>query len=326
MQANDRIGRRLKLRELNIFLTVAKERSMSKAATELAISQPAVSRAIADMEYTLGVPLLDRNPHGVEPTLYGRSLIKRSIVVFDELRQSVKEIEFLADPSAGEIRIGCTAPLAAGIVLAIIERLNRRYPRILIQVVHAEVVNLQRELRDRSIELVMWRTRTRIPDEHMNSEVLVNDRSLVVAGLSNKWVRQKRIKLAELLEEPWILPPSDSAAGLSIDNAFRFGGHSVPRTAVSSTSMAMTMSLLAGGRFLSLLPETMIRLSAQCTTIKVLPVKLPASPRLITVVTLKHRTLSPAATLFIECAREVAKSMAGNSADHAAHRRKTKVS
>src|SRR5437870_4993392 len=123
MQVNDRIGRRLKLRDLNIFLAVAKERSMSKAATQLAISQPAVSRAIADMEYTLGVPLLDRNPHGVEPTLYGRSLMKRGIVVFDELRQSVREIEFLADPSAGEIRIGCSAPLAAGIVPAIIERL-----------------------------------------------------------------------------------------------------------------------------------------------------------------------------------------------------------
>lgn len=111
MQANDRIGRRLKLRDLNIFLAVARQRSMSRAATELAISQPAVSRAIADIEYTLGVPLLDRNPHGVEPTLYGRSLMKRGNVVFDELRQSVKEIEFLADPTAGEIRIGCTAPL-----------------------------------------------------------------------------------------------------------------------------------------------------------------------------------------------------------------------
>src|SRR4051794_22730743 len=87
MHVNDRVGRRLKLRDLNIFVAVVKERSMSKAAAALAISQPAVSRAIADMEYALGVPLLDRNPHGVEPTINGRSLVKRSIVVFDELRQ-----------------------------------------------------------------------------------------------------------------------------------------------------------------------------------------------------------------------------------------------
>src|SRR5258705_13649331 len=162
MQANNRIRRRLKLRDLNIFLVVAKEKSMSKAATELAISQPAVSRAIADMEYALGVPLLDRNPHGVEPTIYGRSLVKRSIVVFDELRQSVKEIEFLADPTAGEIRIGCNGPLAAGLVPAVIETFNRRHPRVLFHVVQADHPTLQRELRDRNIELALCRPRTRI--------------------------------------------------------------------------------------------------------------------------------------------------------------------
>src|SRR5205814_6444566 len=70
MQLNERIGRRLRLRDLNIFLVVAKERSMSKAAAQLAVSQPAVSKAIAEMEFTLGVPLLDRGPRGVELTLY----------------------------------------------------------------------------------------------------------------------------------------------------------------------------------------------------------------------------------------------------------------
>ena len=99
MQLSERIGRRLKLRDLNIFLIVAKERSMSKAATQLAVAQPAISKAIADIEYTLGAPLFDRGSRGVEPTLYGRALIRRSVAIFDELRQSVKDIEFSARPS-----------------------------------------------------------------------------------------------------------------------------------------------------------------------------------------------------------------------------------
>jgi DNA-binding transcriptional LysR family regulator len=106
MQVSDRIGRRLKLRDLNIFLVVANERSMSKAAARLGVTQPAVSKAIADMEYTFGAPLLDRGPRGVQPTLYGRALIKRSITIFDELRQSVTDIESLLDPATGEARIG----------------------------------------------------------------------------------------------------------------------------------------------------------------------------------------------------------------------------
>src|SRR5713226_4903034 len=115
-QWSDRVGRRLKLRDLHILLTVANSGSMGKAASDLAVSQPAISRAIADLEYSLGVRLLDRGPQGIEPTMYGRALLKWGTAVFDDLRQGVNEIECLADPTAGELTIGCTEPLAAGFV------------------------------------------------------------------------------------------------------------------------------------------------------------------------------------------------------------------
>ena len=114
MQWDERIGRRLKLRDLHILMSVAQCGTMGKAAAQLAISQPAVSKAISEMEHTLKVRLLDRTAHGVEPTLYGRSLLKWGNAVFDDLRQSIKEIEHLSDPTVGELRIGCTEPMAGG--------------------------------------------------------------------------------------------------------------------------------------------------------------------------------------------------------------------
>src|SRR5262245_63049518 len=99
MPWNDRVGRRFKLRDLNILLTVAQAGSMGKAAGQLRISQPVVSKAVADMEHALGVRLLDRSRRGVELTTYGRAVIKRGAAVFDELRDCVKEIEFMADPT-----------------------------------------------------------------------------------------------------------------------------------------------------------------------------------------------------------------------------------
>ena len=75
MKWNDRIGRRLKLHDLHVLLTVAEVGSMGKAAERLAVSQPSVSKAIADMEHTIGVRLLDRTPKGVETTAYGRALL-----------------------------------------------------------------------------------------------------------------------------------------------------------------------------------------------------------------------------------------------------------
>src|SRR6266853_2125778 len=107
MQLSDRIGRRMKLQDLHVLMTVMQAGSMGKAAQRLNISQPAISRSIAELEHALGVRLLDRHPQGIEPTEYGRALLNCGVAVFDDLRQGVKTIEFLADPEAGEVRIGC---------------------------------------------------------------------------------------------------------------------------------------------------------------------------------------------------------------------------
>src|SRR4051794_20234091 len=114
--------RRLKLRQLEILLAVADTGSMAKAATRLGVTQPAISRAIADAEHTLGVPLFDRSSQGVEPTQYGHALLKRGIAAFDEIDQGVRDIEFLADPTAGEVRIGTGAGISEGIVLAVVNQ------------------------------------------------------------------------------------------------------------------------------------------------------------------------------------------------------------
>ena len=158
MQWIDRVGRRLKLRDLHILLAVVQSRSMAKAASELAISQPAVSKAIADMEHALGLRLLDRTRQGIEPTMYGRALIRRGLAVFDELRQGVKELEFLADPTAGELRIGSQESIAAGLLPAIIDRFSRQYPRVALHVAQAVFgTMLYRELRERTVDVVLGR-------------------------------------------------------------------------------------------------------------------------------------------------------------------------
>src|SRR5712691_10959552 len=118
MQWHDRIGRRLKLRDLHILLAVVQHGSMAKAATELAISQPAVSKAIADMENAFKLRLLDRGRNGVQPTAYGRALVMRGQVIFDELKHGVEELAFLSDPTVGELHIASTESVAAGFLPA----------------------------------------------------------------------------------------------------------------------------------------------------------------------------------------------------------------
>ena len=106
MEWESRLGRRLRVRDLYVLSTVVKSGGIGKAARQLAMTQPAVSAAIANLEHMLGVRLLDRSPRGIEPTIYAYAMLKRSIAVFDELKQSVKDVESLADPATGELRIG----------------------------------------------------------------------------------------------------------------------------------------------------------------------------------------------------------------------------
>src|SRR5712675_2134899 len=130
------IGRRLKLRDLHVFSTVVQHGSMAKAARHLGVSHPAVSEVIADLEHALGVRLLDRSARGIEPTVYGDALLKRSVAVFDELKQSIRDIEFLSDPATGELRIACVEGLWYTFLPEIMRRFLERYPRVR---VHADL-------------------------------------------------------------------------------------------------------------------------------------------------------------------------------------------
>lgn len=191
----------------------------------------------------------------------------------------------------------------------VIERLTHRHPRLSFHIVEAGLPTLQRDLRDRSIELLIAPALTPIVEEDMETEVLFKDRHLVVAGSRNKWVGRRKIKIAELLDEPWIFPSPGSLPASLVSAAFLDSGVKVPRATVSSLSLHAHFFLLAAGRYLALLPESTVRHIAEHLPITVLPVDLKTKPRPVVIVTTKGRTLSPAAQRFIECAREIAKPL-----------------
>lgn len=149
------IGRRLRLRDLFVFFTVVEYGSMAKAGSKLGVSTPSISEAIAALEHALGVRLLDRSPKGIVMTPYGEALLARGRAAFDELRQGIRDIEFIGDPRAGELRIGCPELIAAGFLVAVLERFAKDYPRVRFHVVpvHQPTVEFP-ELYERKVDLV----------------------------------------------------------------------------------------------------------------------------------------------------------------------------
>ena len=300
----------MKLQDLHVLMTVVQAGSMGKAAQRLNTTQPNISRSIGELEHALGVRLLDRHRQGIEPTEYGRALLDCGVAVFDDLRQGVKNIEFLADPAAGEVRIGSTVFLAASFVSALVDQLSPRYPRIIFHLVTGYMETLHRELSERNVDLLIVRSSSPIADERLDFEFLFDDSYVVAVGAQNQWVRRRRIKLAELANELWVLPPRESVIGTIAMEAFRASGLDYPRVTVVTDSPHTRISLLATGRFVTIFPASALRFPARHSELKVLPVELPMARRPNGIVTLKNRTLSPVAQLFIDCAREVAKLLA----------------
>jgi DNA-binding transcriptional LysR family regulator len=307
------IGRRLKLRDLHAFLTAVQRGSMSKAARQLGVSQPAVSDAIADLEQALGVRLLDRRPQGIEPTMYGDALLRRSAAVFDELKQCIRDIEFLGDPTAGELKIGCPEGIAA-ILPPILESFARKYPRVVLHVDQVSTATLELPgLRQRKFDLVVaLLLMPRVDDsqaDDLNVEVLFDDHLVIAAGMRSRWARRRKIDLSELIDEPWILAAPDTGPYRIVSEAFRARGLSLPRISLMTLSVHLRTNMLASGHFIATFPSSVARLHADRFSLKVLPVDLPVRPWPVAIVTLKNRTLSPGVERFIAHIRDFTRPM-----------------
>jgi DNA-binding transcriptional LysR family regulator len=316
------IGHRLKLRDLHVFFTVVQCGSMVKAAQQLGVSQPAVSEVIADLEHALKVRLLDRRPHGVEQTMYGGVLLKRSIAVFDELKQTIRDIEFLADPTSGELRIACPEAISA-ILPSVLEKFSREYPRVVLYMDQVATTTLELPgLRDRKYDLVLGQLVMPLPNDpvldDLNVEILCDGQLTVAASPHSRWARRRKIDLADLVDEPWILATPDTWNYRLVSEAFRARGLNMPKTRLMIFSMHVRVVMATSGRFITTFPSAVVRFSVERFPLKVLPVNLPDRPFPLAIVTLKNRTLSPVVERFIEYLRDFTRQM---RADEMAARR-----
>lgn len=304
MPWDDRLGRHIKLRALAILQETVAAGSMAKAARALAMTQPAVSYAIAELEQALGVALLDRTPQGVTATIYGEALLRRGAVMINELRQGVEDIAFLADPSAGEIRIGATPPMSA-LAAAAINRLAPRHPRMTFHLIVEPTDALLRELDRRGIELVVSRMLESAAPEGFSSEILFHDQLAVIAGQHNPWTRRRRVSLADLVEGPWALPPAEGFLGPLIRAAFAAFGLDTPRPAVITASTYTLAMLAAKGPFLFIHPAAMLRIPPGHPQLSRVPVDLPGAHNPIGLLRLRDRSSGPVAGVFAAALREV---------------------
>jgi len=313
MQWDDRIGRRLRLKDLHTLQSIAEVGSMAKASNRLGLSQPAISKAIADMEHTIGATLLDRSSRGVELTECGRLLVARTQVAFDEIRQGISDIVQRSDPAQGIVRIGTTEPVTA-VVSEIIGHLVRKHPGIRYHIVVSDRDALEQALRERKLDVALTRWAPSPVADDLAAEVLFRSSLVVMAERKHPLLRTRRkLRLADLMEEQWTLSPPDSFLGRTGVDLFRRHKLPLPPTVVTTISIYMRLNLLASSRFITLLPMQILRHRSSSAWIRSLNVDLGNTSAPIALITLKGRRGGGAVRLFQQASRDVCKAMVGVS-------------
>ena len=308
MKWDDRIGRRLRLKDLHTLQTVAELGSMAKASEHLALSQPAISKAVSDMEHTVGAPLLDRSSRGVALTDCGRLLIERTRVIFDEVRQGLSDIAQLREPTQGVVRLGITEPVS-GVVSEIITQLARKHHRLSFDAMVADLDTLVGALRERTRDVLVTRWAPAIAADDLAARALFKSPLAVMVARRHPLLLRKKLSLADLMEEQWALSPPESFLGRTVVDLFRRKRLPIPPAVVTTISIHMRLNLLAAGGFLTIMPAQILRDPFNKAWLRALDVDLGDTSQPIALITLKRRKSGGPVRLFEEASAEFCKTM-----------------
>ena len=302
------ITRRITLRELRLFVTAARSGSMSKAASDIGLSQPALSRCITELERTLGVLLFDRTNRGISPTPHGEVLLRRATGVLEELRHAVDELRSLSGASGGDLRIGGTPTMCAGLVPAIMNSVLGDHPQFRFEVAELDARKLAGELAARSVDIGIGAQHAAGDADGLVFEELFDDRLFIVAAARHPLVSKRSIKLEDVARMQWVLPGADAPVTVQLRNEFRKRGLTLSETAVTTMSISVRYNLIGRNNFLTVVYGSALRLGNAPGFVRVLPIDLPVGIS-IGILRPRGRTLAPSAEVFAQAARRVARQV-----------------
>ncbi len=295
----------LDYRHLDVFLAVVQQGSLGRAAQVLNRSQPAVSKAIKRLEDALEVPLFERDPRGMIPTVYGETLLAHAELIASEAARAREEIEALRGVAKGTVKVGAAPSIISGVLNRAVQQLLVERPGLRVQVLeHLEGGLLQALLRG-EIDFAVAGAMRRIKDYPVTTETLYADRVVVVCRPGHPLTRKRSIGLRDLLDFPWALTDRDNVMWRRLSEFFYDEGLDPPEAVIETTSANFMRALAADSDFLTYLPRALIRVDEQDGRLRPLSVDLAAWHRQVVLMRREKGSLSLAARSLLRELRQV---------------------
>lgn len=293
----------LKLRHLTVLIALCETGSVSAAAQRLHTTQPAVSRALGEIENAATMRLFERRARGISPTPAGEALVRTAREIFGVLQRSGRELNAVAAGMQGNLAIGCNYSAAAALVPQSVLALTRRAPRLAISVREGPRQLLLEDLRTHRLDVVVARLDPHAPDDgpDLQVRVLWDEPLCIVCAAGHPLTRQRRVPWKALGDYPWIMPLSNSPVRAGLDGLLRDHGVQLPFHRIESTSIRINQWMLREMDALTVmsLPEAGLYCAARM--LSVLPLKLPLAFGKLGAMTLRERPAGEAVEAFMEC-------------------------
>jgi DNA-binding transcriptional LysR family regulator len=294
---------RLKLRQLRLLTAIADEGTVLKGSQALNIAQPAATKSIKELEDALGVQLFDRSSRGVTPTDFGRVMIKHAKLILTQLRHAGEELQSLEEGLSGRVHVGTLLAASTSLLPRALARLRERRPGIAVTVDEGTIDRLMPGLRTGDIDVVLGRLPEYREREGLRQEVLYLDTVSIMVREGHPLTQRSGLKLVDLIDQAWVMPPPQTSLRRQVDHAFRHEGLEPPNDVIESVSILTNHALLMNTDMLATMPHQVGMGQAGLTA---LPVVLEGANSRIGATTHAHGELSAAASYFMAIVHEIA--------------------
>lgn len=267
-------ARVLNHRQVGYFLAIIDAGSLGRAASNLNISEPAISKSIRLLEDTLQVPLFDRTPRGLELTVFGRSLAEHARVAISELDRAVLDIAELRGAAAGHVYVGTTPSFTTFLLPKAIAELMETRPGIRVSVFEGLGSQLLPKLLHHEIDFIVSAFTNKNNQPEVRRELLWSDRAGVFVRASHPWTKKRNISLAEIADARWMLTDRTDQVRSKFDDIFAEHELQPPRPAVEISSLSFARALLQNSEVVTFLPRNVV--SAELADGRVVPLDVPS--------------------------------------------------
>jgi DNA-binding transcriptional LysR family regulator len=300
---------RLKTRQLLLLIALDDHRNIHRAAEELHMTQPAASKQIKDLEEMLDVRLFDRLPRGMEPTMFGETMIRHARMALTSLALAHDDIVALKAGLAGQVEVGVIMTPAMALLPRAIARVKEQAPMLRIGA-HMEASNvLIDRLQRGTLDFMIGRILEKENSAGLMYEELTEEPACAVVRVGHPLLQQKALSLKDLHDRPWILPPHGSILRHRFDMMFHRAGLAVPVDVVDTTALLLITALLQQTDSLHVMPLEVAQYYASLSVISILPIELPCKMDAFGIIRQKDHLLSPGAELLLNAVRLAAKEL-----------------